>query len=117
MAAEDHLNGYQFHYHSPDMGISMHRVEALKDDTTVGVLEWNRRHVTSLAVRPEHQRQGIATQMWKHANAAANTYQKVPRPKHSSDRTDAGDAWARKIGGPLPHRVRYTGEIGEWGPA
>jgi len=73
-----------------------------------GVMHWSKKKRGSLPagnvdwveVDPSHQRQGLATKMWEHANEIGVR----PSPKHSPDRTDKGDAWARAVGGRLPRR-------------
>jgi len=60
---------------------------------TAGQVDW-------ISVEPEHQRQGVGRQMWEHANSLGLR----PSPKHSNERTDEGDAWARSVGGRLPRR-------------
>lgn len=55
--------------------------------------------ITSMGVHPEHRRKGVASAMWSHARGMG-----VPL-RHSSERSDAGDAWARSIGGNLPERT------------
>jgi hypothetical protein len=62
--------------------------------------------IQSIAVTPAHQRQGVATGMWEHAQGLASQGQ-VPKPKHSRDRSDQGDAWARSVGGRRPRRVEF----------
>lgn len=62
-----------------------------------------RGHINDIQVEPDLQRQGIGTALWKHANELADQ-KVVPRPKHSKQRTDEGDQWARKVGGRLPYR-------------
>ena len=44
------------------------------------------------------KREGVGTGMFRHAQEAGLN------PTHSTWRTDAGDAWARKVGGDLPER-------------
>ena len=74
----------------------------------VGHLYWHPRTGTirDVLVSGEHQGQGIATQMYRMAQRAAATVKRVPQPKHSQDRTDAGDAWAKAVGGRLPRRTK-----------
>ena len=60
--------------------------------------------VRGLFTEKEHQRQGIATSMWHEANRIAGETRGVTAPRHSADRTDAGDAWARSLGGRVPPR-------------
>jgi hypothetical protein len=67
----------------------------------VGGLTWSKDtgDVTGVSVDTPHQRRGIATHMW----AMARDYD--PPPRHSADRTDEGDAFARSTGDPLPRNV------------
>lgn len=93
---------YKLQYHAPEMGQPYHRITAHQpgDDSPnpAGEMRWNARAVKDVFVDPAHQRRGIATAMWEAGQ------QVRPRPKHSDDRTDAGDAWAKKVGGPVPRR-------------
>lgn len=41
---------------------------------------------------------GVGTGMWRYAQEAGLN------PKHSAERTDEGDRWARHVGGELPPR-------------
>ena len=99
------LNHIQFRYSTVDFGERrpQHRIEAVLGDRTIGRLGWHgvTHRVTYLDVEPEYSRQGIATEMWKRAQ------QIRPKPKHSPDRTAMGNAWAKKVGGHLPRKVRY----------
>ena len=59
------------------------------------------------------KRHGIGTGMWQYAQKAGLN------PRHSDERTDEGDAWARSVGGKLPPRrdntssaVHYPGIAG-----
>jgi ribosomal protein S18 acetylase RimI-like enzyme len=54
----------------------------------------------NVEVEPQHQRKGIATAMWQHAERSGI------KPQHSPHRTDEGQAWASKVGGKLPNRVK-----------
>ena len=72
-----------------------------------GQMHWRKRgrgtvpgRVDWISVEPQHRRQGLATQMWEHAQSLDLR----PYPKHSNERTDEGDAWARSVGGRLPRR-------------
>lgn len=85
--------------------IPTHEVAALSyGGDRIGHLRWNRHEIGDVDVHEDFQRQGIATTLWHHANMVAENEPRVPRPKHSADRTDAGDAWARSVGGRLPRR-------------
>ena len=43
---------------------------------------------------------GMATQMYNRAKEI------TPGLRHSDNRTDAGQGWAKSVGGPLPERVQ-----------
>jgi hypothetical protein len=84
-------------------------VQAVHTDTgqVVGHLRWGGHGVVeNVQVNKDHQRKGVATGMWRHANELADQGL-VPRPKHSDVRTAEGDAWAKTVGGELPqnHRI------------
>jgi GNAT superfamily N-acetyltransferase len=107
MAAADHLQDWQFKYEALDTGASkpLHTVNAYTPEGSfAGTMHWNSRHVRKIDVRPQYQRQGVATAMWEHGHSVAEEESRVPRPKHSKDRSDAGDAWAKSVGGRLPRR-------------
>ena len=96
MPAHESVNPIQFtaeHYPASETGksFSQHRVSAHVGDRRIATMSWSGKiGVHNIEVDPQYQRQGIAT--------------KVPAPSHSKDRTDAGDAWARSVGGRLPRR-------------
>lgn len=107
MAARDHL-GAQFGDYtlkvvpgSSGMKASGY-VAATHPDATdgaVGTLSWKAGRVDEVLVDPEHQHQGLATAMYHQATRANR------KPlSHSAYRTDAGDAWARTVGGAMPPR-------------
>jgi len=58
--------------------------------------------VDAVETHPKHRRQGLATKLWNEAQGHSEEYPGVPAPKHSTSRTRAGDAWAKKIGGEVP---------------
>jgi hypothetical protein len=97
----------KYQYDEGGFGVP-HRINARQGYSTVGFLEWNGgtddkyNHVQDVYVRPDMQRKGIATKMWKHAEHISNQFDTVEPPKHSTHRTPAGDAWAKSVGGPLP---------------
>ena len=73
------------------------------DHGEVGFLELGKqteqgRRVMDIQVHPNFQRKGVATRLWRHAHESGLS------PQHSSERTDAGDAWAKKVGGEIPPR-------------
>ena len=55
--------------------------------------------ILGMGVHPDHRRQGVATAMLAAARGAGATV------LHSTDRSDAGDAWARSVGGDVPERA------------
>lgn len=84
----------------PVFELSAHDGEGNK----IGHLRWNRREIGDVDVHEDFQGRGIATSMYRHAQSLAQQTKSIPTPKHSPDRTDAGDAWARSVGGRLPRR-------------
>jgi hypothetical protein len=88
-------------YEKPDVDIPRHRITASTESGyPVAQMTWHpeTHAVTGITVDPEDRRKGIATAMWKMGQEVQ------PKPVHSADRTKAGDAWARSVGGRLPRR-------------
>jgi len=85
-----------------------HRINARQGHSTVGFLEWqgsstdNYNHIQAVYVRPDMQRKGIATKMWKHAHHISEQFESIAPPRHAPTRTNEGDAWARAVGGDIP---------------
>jgi 2'-5' RNA ligase len=71
-----------------------------------GSIAWDHKsgEITGVAVQPEHQRQGLATELLHRARQIAETTRGVKPPRHSDDRTDQGEQWARSLGERLPKR-------------
>lgn len=118
MPAHEHL-GIQFQYHPPEMGADYHRVTADLSHTEVAQayadlghtvrpaeMQWDAKGIRSIDVPPAFKRQGVATSLWNEGHRLAEEHAKVPAPKHSADRTNEGDAWARSVGGRLPRRKK-----------
>lgn len=106
------LNEVQFAY-THDNGYGTRELAAHVDDEHVGQMYLRPRpdgshEVSGVEVHPEMQRQGIGTGMWHEAE------RRGLKPAHSEDRTEAGDAWARKIGGHLPPREESDDFTGFW---
>jgi GNAT superfamily N-acetyltransferase len=112
MVASDHLSGYQFDFtqakpnsmSANDME-RHHTVEARSEiGTPVGSLTWHHKtgEIKSVVVDEDHRRRGVATELMSQARTAAKTTRGVPTPKHSADRTAAGSAWAKTVGGRVP---------------
>jgi ribosomal protein S18 acetylase RimI-like enzyme len=97
---EQQFAGYSLRY-EPAAYPDPHRIKALDPEgTPVATLAWDSKQIKNVEVDSAHQGKGLATAMWDMGQEIK------PRPKHSRDRTDAGDAWAKKVGGPLPRRLK-----------
>ena len=98
---------FKVKYDTYDTGESYktHRVTAKAPAGNIaGTMTWNHREVQSVDVVPDFRRQGVATAMWQEGHRMAGEVKSIPTPKHSSQRTNAGDAWAKSVGGRLPRR-------------
>ena len=104
MSAQDNLSPKQFnlYFRKSDSSRGLHEVTAYKGDDQVGELKWraDTGEIHNIEVEGHHQREGIATQMYKYAQR-----QRVIRPQHSAVRTEEGDLWAQSVGGKLPRRI------------
>ena len=80
-----------------------HKIIAQHKGGKVGELQWDPgdKQIQNIEVNPKHQRKGLATAMWDHANSLSHSGMKL---QHSPVRSDAGDAWAKSVGGYLPER-------------
>lgn len=114
MSASDSL-GPQFNF-TPAQPRSMegpyrHSLEAKVGDQTVGHLDWSHKsgEVHWIGVEDTHRRQGIATALWQHAQGIAAETRGVKPPRHSTDRTTLGDAWARSVSNRLPKNQARVG--------
>lgn len=107
--SERQFGEYTMRYSPPDMDMPRHTILVTHPDkgtmTTqgryIGSMTWHptSHEVTAVHVDERFQRQGVASEMWRFGQELR------PRPKHSPDRTNAGDAWARSVGGRLPRRL------------
>ena len=109
--SSDHLSEAQFsvdYFGTVDAGHSkpVHNVQAWAGDKRIGQVFWNHREISGLEVDAEYRRQGVATAMWNRAHQEAEVNPRIPKPKHSKDRTTAGDSWAKAVGGRLPRRLK-----------
>jgi ribosomal protein S18 acetylase RimI-like enzyme len=121
------LNPEQFHYVFKKAtpremgGSSHHEVRAYGGGgaTNVGMIMWHHKtgEIGNIATSPEVRRQGIATAVYRHAQGIAAETRGVRPPRHSSDRTGEGEAWARSLGERLPKRLRIDATAGDWEPA
>ena len=82
-------------------GSPHHTVFAGELGNTRASLSWHHKtgEILDINVDPDIRREGVATAMYKHAQGLG-----VVKPRHSSDRTDAGDAWAKSTGNRVPPR-------------
>jgi hypothetical protein len=108
MPAHEYLHGVQFAYDNPELGESkkLHRVQASSGGSHLGEMIWSGKGIRNIMTTPGQERRGVATRMWNEGHRLAEENAKIPKPKHSTERTNAGDAWARSVGGPLPRRSR-----------
>jgi GNAT superfamily N-acetyltransferase len=85
----------------------------------MGSISWHHKtgEILGMYVDPAHQRQGVATAMYRHAHSVATETRGVTPPRHSSFRTTSGEAWARSLGERLPKHLQLHGTLGEWQPA
>lgn len=121
MAAKDNINGVQFRFEkgnarSPIGKEQRHRVVAEEGSDYVGELEWyprGNRGISNLFVEANYRRQGIATGMWHYAHEIAKTTRGVQPPRHSADRTNDGEAWAKSVSKRLPPRRLGSGHTWE----
>jgi GNAT superfamily N-acetyltransferase len=107
VAASDHLSGAQFYHFKRGKAPGYNAVVAADNSGHVmGHMSWgpNDTRVQQLWVQPEQRHQGIATALWQHSQAVE------PGLQHHTDRTDAGEGWARSAGGDVPARTDNTSE-------
>ena len=99
---ETQFGEYRLVYTTKDEGETKprHLVTAYLGSERVGNLEWYGRtgEVYEIVVRADHRRKGLATAMWEFAQDAPK------KPKHSTQRTNDGEAWARTTGDSMPRR-------------
>lgn len=106
MTAHESLHPIQFKYDKVAMGGKpWHRVTAYRGDTEVGQMDWTSKGIRNINATPK--RQGVGTALWQEGHRLASENQRIPAPRHSSDRTNAGDAWAKSVGGPLPRLRQF----------
>lgn len=77
-------------------------------DKPAGMLKWRKAspagEIHFISVEEPYQRQGLATELLSRGRNFAQATRGLPVPKHSRDRTNAGEAWARSLGERLPRR-------------
>ena len=108
MPAHEYVNPIQFGYDNPDFGTAkpMHRITAMTGGSSLGTMIWNSSSIRNINVNPGQERRGVATAMWHEGHRMAEENARIPKPKHSTQRTREGDAWARSVGGRLPRRKK-----------
>ena len=102
MSASDHLNKSQFKIYyqglQPDITlkdtpVTHHHLVAKKEKKQVGLMQvMHGGEIAHVEVDAAHQRQGIATALWKHAEKLGLN------PSHSEVMSDEGEAWAKSLG-------------------
>jgi hypothetical protein len=113
MAAVDNIHPTQFGdvtlSHNPDAnvgGYAAHTITATLGEHKVGQLKWRKStgEIHAIDVGNQIRHQGIATAMY-------NMGKSIPGkgPTHSDDRTDAGEGWAKAVGGRRPKRLGTIG--------
>jgi GNAT superfamily N-acetyltransferase len=111
------LNFHQFDPHVyrstaneySNYGRHTHAVEMLSHEPNspksrvMGNIQWNKDsgEIISIDVKPRYQRLGVANTLFHEAHKSARE-QGLAEPKHSDDRSDQGDAWAKQAGGEVP---------------
>jgi ribosomal protein S18 acetylase RimI-like enzyme len=107
MSASDHLSERQFgeyklSHNLDDTG--HHVITATHKGNEVGFLDWYHTggKIYDIGVKDEHQRKGVATNMYNYAKELSSSDKNITEPRHSETRTDEGDQWARSLGERLP---------------
>lgn len=117
MAAKDHIQGEQFKF-KYQLNEGMHTLNTLTPDLkrSLGWMQWkdDGGELEHIMVNWDERRKGIATTMWNRAHQLAQERGITP-PRHSANRTDDGNAWAKAVGGELPRRKRAEYDMGPKG--
>jgi GNAT superfamily N-acetyltransferase len=73
------------------------------ESRVMGDIQWHKDSGEILGVRVEEpfRRLGVANTLFHEAHKAARE-QGLAEPKHSEDRSEMGDAWAKQAGGEVP---------------
>jgi GNAT superfamily N-acetyltransferase len=69
--------------------------------------------VMGLETHPKHQNKGLATKLWN--TAKSNSANAGTSPKHSDLMTQAGENWAKKVGGEMPARIARSRDTSMFG--
>ena len=91
--------------------------EKRPEGSQVGLIRWmhTNGNVQSIEVHPDHRRQGLGTELWDRANQVAKDTRGVVAPKHSKERTNEGEAWARSVSPRLPKRTHGSRVLDHFG--
>jgi hypothetical protein len=91
-------------YNTGDDQIHMLEAHSTDNGQRLGHMIWDaqRGHIIRIKVNRDVARKGLGTEMWQTGHAIASEDPSVIAPKHSRDRTIAGELWARRVGGELP---------------
>lgn len=98
------ISGVTMEYRPPSALSDNHRVYANRGDGgNLGALMWHRKTGEIHWVGVNHDVQGlkIATEMMNHARKLSDM-SGIVAPQHSSNRSTAGNEWAKSVGGNLP---------------
>lgn len=89
-----------------------HKISVFNNSGAVGYIEWDTDsgEVEKVYVGEPFRRLGVGTYLWELATEWAEKNDEVA-PEHSSRRSEAGDAYARSIGGRVPD---LTDDIDGW---
>jgi len=113
--ADDALGEHTVYYHHGSMGFGRHEHNYMMhdaDDHQVGVMGLNDEgKIMQIETHPELRRQGLATKLYNFAKDVNKDVSSIPRPKHSSSRTELGDAWARGVSKNVPENEHPTDEF------
>ena len=103
-SASRNLSGVQFRHYPGDTKGGAHNLTAKNSDGKIlGRMTWDGRtgRVANIHVDPEYQGLGVGTSLWERGHKLAEMGH-APAPKHSNDRTLAGEEWSAKVGGKRP---------------
>jgi GNAT superfamily N-acetyltransferase len=96
----NHADFYGITYKYYNTHPTSHEIEAVHPKTgeSISYLRWNRNsgNIEDISVDKEHRRKGVATGMYRHAVALANSTG-IVAPVHSAVKTAEGAAWAKSV--------------------
>jgi GNAT superfamily N-acetyltransferase len=122
------LSGVQFKYTAPSRKgfFAYHQIQAIAPEAhvqnkfeggplveqpkaqVVGTIQWHPKtgEVNWVRTHQDYRGLGVASTLWEKAKKlSADTG--IREPIHSKHRTDAGEAWAKKVGGTIPKRSPF----------